>query len=265
MERQRMPLKSRVAYKLADELLADPYDRKYYADQCSCWPPPLFIPFVTLVELGFFIYYAVSGGEISANGPVPVDSMFIYRSDKRIEVWRFLLYVVVHAGWLHLLFNLVVQLVVGLPLEMVHGSFRTAVVYISGVLAGSLATSVFDSSVYLVGASGGVYALLAAHAANVLLNYSQIAFPVVRVFVIIITASMNVGYAIWDRYASTSQTDYPVSYMAHLAGAGAGLTIGLLVLRNFEQRLNEQFIWWVALSVYCACMLTAIIWNIFFI
>lgn len=34
---------------------------------------------------------------------------------------------------------------------------------------GSLGTSVFDTDVYLVGASGGVYALLAAHLANVLL------------------------------------------------------------------------------------------------
>lgn len=90
---------------------------------------------------------------------------------------------------------------------MVHGSFRTSIIYISGVLAGmrhavsavlmavsaalavlmnvktvrfpvtselslftgSLGTSVFDQGVYLVGASGGVYALLSAHLANVLL------------------------------------------------------------------------------------------------
>lgn len=81
---------------------------------------------------------------------------------------------------------------------MVHGSTRIGVVYMSGVLAGmhrlilefkyqidhsiigSLATSVFDSDVYLVGASGGVYALLAAHLANVLLNYNQIALGFVR-------------------------------------------------------------------------------------
>lgn len=37
------------------------------------------------------------------------------------------------------------------------------------VCTGSLGTSVFDSDVSLVGASGGVYALLAAHLANVLL------------------------------------------------------------------------------------------------
>lgn len=40
--------------------------------------------------------------------------------------------------WLHLLFNLIVQLVVGLPLEMVHGSGRLSLVYMAGVLAGEL-------------------------------------------------------------------------------------------------------------------------------
>ena len=34
---------------------------------------------------------------------------------------------------------------------------------------GSLGTSVFDMDAFLVGSSGGVYALLAAHLANVLL------------------------------------------------------------------------------------------------
>jgi len=37
------------------------------------------------------------------------------------------------------------------------------------VAAGSLATSVFDSDAVLVGASGGVYALIAAHLPSVFL------------------------------------------------------------------------------------------------
>lgn len=36
-------------------------------------------------------------------------------------------------------------------------------------MTGSLGTSVFDMEAYLVGASGGVYALLAAHLANIVL------------------------------------------------------------------------------------------------
>lgn len=59
--------------------------------------------------------------------------------------------------------NLVVQLLLGLPLEMVHGSIRVMSVYILGVISGSLVTSITDNSAFLAGASGGVYALLFAH------------------------------------------------------------------------------------------------------
>ncbi|OAD61667.1 Protein rhomboid [Eufriesea mexicana] len=163
--------------------------------------------------------------------------------------------------WLHLLFNLGVQVVVGLPLEMVHGSLRIAAVYMAGVLAGSLGTSVFDTDVYLVGASGGVYALLAAHLANVLLNYNNMEFGIVRLIGIFVIASADVGFAIYDRYAA-EQMGPPVSYVAHLTGALAGLTIGLLVLKNFEQRLHEQLLWWVALGVYAACTIFAIMYNL---
>ena len=37
---------------IADEFLTDERERKYYADRYSCCPPPLFIIFITLVEVG---------------------------------------------------------------------------------------------------------------------------------------------------------------------------------------------------------------------
>ncbi|XP_046660850.1 protein rhomboid isoform X1 [Homalodisca vitripennis] len=255
------PLFRRMVQIIADEFLTEERDRKYYADNYTCYPPPFFILFVTVVELGFFSYYTISNGEINPSGPVPIDSVFIYRPDKRLELWRFFFYMVLHAGWLHLLFNLLVQLLVGLPLEMVHGSLRIGTVYMAGVLAGSLGTSVFDTDVYLVGASGGVYALLAAHLANVLLNYSNMEFGTVRLVGIFVVASADVGFAVYDRYAAETLGP-PVSYVAHLTGALAGLTIGLLVLKNFEQKLHEQLIWWVALGVYAACTIFAIIFNL---
>lgn len=69
---------------------------------------------------------------------------------------------------------------------MVHGGSRVACIYFAGVLAGSLGTSVFDSDVFLVGASGGVYALLAAHLANVMLNYSNMQYGLLRVVGVIL-------------------------------------------------------------------------------
>ena len=128
---------SRATYTIARHFLPDERDRKYYADMYTCLPPPFFILTITLVELIFFSYYALTQPVgLSTNGPIPIDSIFIYRPDKRAEVWRFFLYMVLHAGWLHLIFNLLVQLLVGLPLEMVHGSGRICAIYMSGVLAG---------------------------------------------------------------------------------------------------------------------------------
>lgn len=69
----------------------------------------------------------------------------------------------------HLVVNLVVQIMLGIPLEMVHGWWRVLLVYLAGVMAGSLGTSVSDPGVYLAGASGGVYAIIAAHLASICL------------------------------------------------------------------------------------------------
>jgi rhomboid-related protein 1/2/3 len=78
----------------------------------------------------------------------------------------------------------------------------------------------------------------------------------------VLAASADVGFAVYDRYAA-EQPGPSVSYVAHLTGALAGLTIGLLVLKNFEQKLHEQLMWWVALGVYAACTIFAILFNVF--
>lgn len=53
-----------------------------------------------------------------------------------------------------------------------------------------------------------------------------------------------------------------MSYVAHLTGALAGLTIGLIVLKNFEQKLHEQLLWWIALGIYTAYIIFAIVFNV---
>lgn len=74
---------------------------------------------------------------------------------------------------------------------MVHGSGRIGCIYISGVLAGSLNTSIFDPNAFLVGSSGGVYALLAAHLANIMLNYSKMEYGIYRLLAIFLFGELN--------------------------------------------------------------------------
>jgi len=45
----------------------------------------------------------------------------IFHPEKRSEVWRYLTYMFIHSGLFHIVFNILVQLILGIPLEMVHG------------------------------------------------------------------------------------------------------------------------------------------------
>lgn len=59
---------------------------------------------------------------------------------------------------------------------MVHRWWRVVIVYTAGVVAGSLGTSVSDPNVYLAGASGGVYALIAAHIATIIMVRLELSY-----------------------------------------------------------------------------------------
>jgi rhomboid-related protein 1/2/3 len=64
-------------------------------------------------------------------------------------------------------------LILGLPLEIVHGPLRIGTVYLAGALFGSLLTSMTDPGEFLAGASGGVYALMLAHLPTLIMNWRE--------------------------------------------------------------------------------------------
>ncbi|XP_013145556.1 PREDICTED: rhomboid-related protein 2 isoform X1 [Papilio polytes] len=229
-----------------------------YEEEYSCWPPAVCMIIISLVEIVLFCYDAAQG-KTDATGPIA--QMFIYNPHKRQEAWRFLTYMLVHVGVVHLLVNLLVQLFLGVPLEMVHRWWRVVLVYLAGVAAGSLATSLTDPKVYLAGASGGVYALIAAHVATIIMNWSEMEFAIVQLLVFVLLASVDVGTAVYDRYWRHMQQN--IGYVAHLAGAVAGLLVGIGVLRNLEKRKWEKRLWWAAVVLYFSLMIAGVLANIF--
>ena len=66
----------------------------------------------------------------------PKCSHLIYDVDRKAEVWRALSYAYAHADVGHCLLNVVMLLVVGVPLEMVHGAARVAAVWFVGSIGG---------------------------------------------------------------------------------------------------------------------------------
>ena len=80
------------------------------------------------------------------NGHI-VCTYFIYNPHHRSQVWRFFTYMFIHGGATHISMNILIQLFVGVPLEMSQpgwvGTGRVALVYFSGVIFGVLGASVF--------------------------------------------------------------------------------------------------------------------------
>lgn len=175
-------------------------------------------------------------------------------------MWRYVSYSMVHSGLFHVIFNILVQLVLGIPLEMVHRAWRVAAVYLSGVLAGSLWTSVVKPEVFLSGASGGVYALITAHLGTVIMNHREMSQPWLRVGVVTITAATDIGVYVYQT-AVLGQPAKPVSYPAHIAGAVAGLLVGVLCLRNLSWEPHQRYIWLAAFILYSLLVLVAVIWS----
>ena len=99
----------------------------------------------------------------------------------------------------------------------------------------------------LSGASGAAYALLSAHLANIILHHHSMSRPFLRLTGLLLVASLEIGCGIYRRYAAPEPEKPQVSFAAHLAGVVSGITFGLVILRNYEQKLSERRAWWITI------------------
>ncbi|KAL6257164.1 hypothetical protein P5V15_012095 [Pogonomyrmex californicus] len=241
-------------------LYSSDYPDGLYEEEYSCRPPAIAMIIISIIEIILFMYDVIKHKSLSVEGPAA--TLFIYNPHKRYQAWRYLTYMFVHVGVFHLVVNLLVQIMLGIPLEMVHKWWRVLIIYLAGVLAGSLGTSVSDPTVYLAGASGGVYALITAHVATIIMNWSQMEFAVLQLLVFLVVTSVDVGQAVYNRYVL--DTNDQIGYVAHLAGAVAGLLVGINVLRNLEVQTWEKVVWWASMFTYTGLMTAAILWNVLY-
>jgi len=96
------------------------------------------------------------------------------------EWWRLITATFMHAGILHILFNMYALLVLGASLERVLGPVRFAAIYFMSALGGSVAALWFSGLMTVsVGASGAVFGLMTATIVvgrNMQIDTSQIMF-----------------------------------------------------------------------------------------
>lgn len=89
------------------------------------------------------------------------------------EWWRLLTPLLLHAGWLHLLGNLTVQLRTGAMLEAVWGSSAWLCIYLAAGAYGVLASCVMTPDYLGVGSSGALCGLLGGWGSFLLITWNQ--------------------------------------------------------------------------------------------
>lgn len=152
-----------------------------------------------------------------------------------------------HAGWLHLLFNLLFLGVFGNNVEDAMGHLPFLLFYLlSGVAATMLHAAVFPNSIApLVGASGAVAGVMGAY---------LVLFPRARVFALVFIVILPVpawvfigvwiGYQFFAGLAAQSSVTENVAWFAHIGGVafGVGATLAFypLLKRRRERDRREQ-------------------------
>ncbi|KAH9500712.1 Rhomboid- protein 2 [Bulinus truncatus] len=279
---------SRQIMRTALATLMPTREREDFLANYNCCPPPIFIPLISVIEIVVFIVYVFElkerGIKTTFTSGFDSESPLVYKSCKRFEAWRFLTYMLIHQGYSHIIFNLGFQLLFGSLLEVVHKHWRVAIVYLLGVIAGCLAHSVIEPKISLVGASGGVYAILGAFVASVVINWREMNYrwldlgemdnnllcaacrflssAPVRLAIILLLVVSDTSLAIYRRVNEPNQNKVGVS--AHIGGFLAGLALGIVFLKNVNTLRWEKILGWVSLAVFLVFVVFCVLFNVFY-
>nr|XP_022920405.1 protein rhomboid-like isoform X2 [Onthophagus taurus] len=212
------------------------------------WPLPLTMILFSLSEIILYLIDA-SYGLNWRNGIV--SKRLIYNPWRRIEIWSI---------W-HLSMNVIFQLLLGSPLEVHYGWWPVSVVYCCGVISGSLGSSVTDSSAWLTGASGGVYALLTAHIVSIIINWKRVNHRKVLVVFLLGFILIDVIRVIID-YLS-GNLDHTISHVAHFFGGLSGILIGTVIFKQFSHQGEGKRIVYVLVVISIILIGFGVFYNIF--
>eukprot|EP00429_Kryptoperidinium_foliaceum_P037823 CAMPEP_0176162766 /NCGR_PEP_ID=MMETSP0120_2-20121206/83271_1 /TAXON_ID=160619 /ORGANISM="Kryptoperidinium foliaceum, Strain CCMP 1326" /LENGTH=483 /DNA_ID=CAMNT_0017500275 /DNA_START=13 /DNA_END=1463 /DNA_ORIENTATION=+ len=172
--------------------------------------------------------------------------------DYRLQIWRWFTYQFTHDGIIHVLLNCFLLLALGIPLEEMHGHLRMIYLFNIGVFGGACCSMVLDPHTAVVGCSGGCYALIGVHLADLMLNWSQKKFRIPTLVIVVLLIFVGLLGA-W-----TSLSPAGTSHTAHLGGAVAGLCAGLTFIKNIKVEHCERYIisaaWVIGLSLGIFCV-----------
>jgi len=262
-------LSAEVEHELEDAFAAEISGGKAVEDEILHQTFPAFIVGQTLLALLFWIVAAIYLSARDDNfdkilkRKAGIDTFSDGWSDLRLtdgncedfrgEVWRYFTYQWTHIGVAHILLNCIMNLVLGIPLEGLHGHLRLMLMYNVGVFGGACCYWVGDAHKRVVGMSGGCYSLLGMHVANLLMNWHQMKFRWLTVLFLLIMVTVEAVF-----YFGTIGNDNS-SHVAHLGGLIAGGLISTVVGTNLVVHRWERIVQIVTVGLACCLGLWCVI------
>ena len=132
--------------------------------------------------------------------------------------WTAVTYMFLHGSMGHLFFNMLGMFFFGSRLEMRLGAKSFLWLYFLSGIGGALLQTLFATAAPMVGASGGIYGLLAAFA------YFWPREKILVMFILPMEIWLAVTlYVIYSLYAGMGSVSGGIAHFAHLGGVGVGL------------------------------------------
>lgn len=167
--------------------------------------------------------------------------IYVYESDNSVYIriplqeeehfYNYFATAVSHFSTTHLLSNVLGIILFGTLVEIVHGTFASVCVYWISAGTGVLSEAYWNpgTNVVYTGASPGVYALVGAYLAHILLNWNEAPLRLAWAFFLVIQGvEIAVSYALDEDYRDH------VAHFSHLFGFLQGVFVGMIVLRNLK-------------------------------
>ncbi|CAB3403281.1 unnamed protein product [Caenorhabditis bovis] len=213
----------------------------------KCVPPPLFMLFISIIQLVIYIYYVVDSHEgVWFGGPIPTLSPLILSPHHIGEPWRYLTYCLVQVGIFHTIFNIGIQIFIGVPLELVY-KWRIYILYIAGVFSGTLLSLTLDPGVFLIGGSAGSFCILTSHLLTLVLNWKTMESGVPRAILWLFVGTIDLVIAVIHRFF-TDRVD-KVSIYGHIGGIVAGVLFTFILMRGSKSSRFDTVAFWVSLVI----------------
>eukprot|EP00978_Attheya_sp_CCMP212_P019529 scaffold54850_cov60-Attheya_sp.AAC.3 len=88
------------------------------------------------------------------------------------QAWRLVSPMVLHAGLVHYVFNMLALWFIGSAVEKSHGSIAATILFVIPAIGGTILSAIFLPQFISVGASGGIFGLIGACLSDIVMNWN---------------------------------------------------------------------------------------------